>query len=78
MNEHLKNNRLVDAIDALRSALEVEHNHTDLQYLLGICYIFNGSYDFAIGIFEDMMRSKPKKNTFLLLSVCYKKTEKYA
>ena len=74
VNVHLKNNHLVDAINVLEEALEVERNHVDLQYLLGICHIFNSSYDYAIIIFEDMMRVKPKKNTYLLLSVCYKKT----
>jgi uncharacterized protein HemY len=76
VNEFLRVNQLRDAIGVLEQALEKEQNHTDLQYLLGICHIFNISYDEAIYIFEEMMRTKPKKNTYLLLSVCYKKTER--
>jgi cytochrome c-type biogenesis protein CcmH/NrfG len=61
----------------LNDALRVEQHNLDLVYLLGICYIFNSNYEEAIAIFEDMLRSKPKKNIYLLLSVCFKKTEKF-
>lgn len=77
VNEHLKGNRLSEAIAVLNDALRIEPNNFDLVYLLGICYIFNAAYEEAIAIFEAMLRSKPKKNIYLLLSVCYKKTEKF-
>lgn len=77
VNEHLKANRLAEAINVLTETLRVEPNNFDLIYLLGICYIFNASYEQAIHIFEGMLKGKPKKNIYLLLSVCYKKTEKF-
>lgn len=61
----------------LRQALDSESNNLDLQYLLGICFIFNNQYEEAITVLEEMMRSKPKKNIYLLLSVCYKKCERF-
>ena len=77
VNEHLKANRLSEAISVLNETLRIEPNNFDLIYLLGICYIFNASYEQAINIFQNMLKGKPKKNIYLLLSVCYKKTEKY-
>lgn len=77
VNEHLKGNRLGEAIEVLSAALRAEPNNLDLVYLLGICYIFNAAYEDAIAIFEGMLRGKPKKNIYLLLSVCYKKTERF-
>lgn len=74
VNEHLKANRLADAIGVLKEALRVESGNFDLIYLLGICHIFNAAYEEAIAIFEAMLKGKPKKNIYLLLSVCYKKT----
>lgn len=47
------------------------------MYLLGICYIFTGSYEQAINLFDGLLRAKPRKNIYLLLSVCYKKTEEF-
>ncbi len=44
VNEHLKNNRLADAIGVLKEALRVETGNYDLIYLLGICHIFNAAY----------------------------------
>lgn len=77
VNEHLRGNRLSEAITVLTEALQVEQQNYDLIYLLGICYIFDSNYEEAISIFEDMLRARPKKNIYLLLSVCYKKTERY-
>jgi tetratricopeptide (TPR) repeat protein len=51
VNEHLKVNRLTEAISVLNETLRIEPNNYDLIYLLGICYIFNASYEQAIEIF---------------------------
>lgn len=76
VNEHLKANRLREAIAALGEGLESEPHNQDLVYLLGICHIFNGAYPEATAIFEDMVRGRAKKNIYLLLSVCYKKADR--
>lgn len=78
VNAHLKENKLNEAIYTLKEALQKEPDHLDLQYLLGISYIFNAEYELAIDILGRMMSHKPKKNFYLLLSVCYKKTERFA
>ena len=44
VNEHLKSNRLGEAIGVLKEALRVETGNYDLIYLLGICHIFNAAY----------------------------------
>lgn len=48
-------------------------NNYDINYLLGVCHLLNGEYNEAIGIFDFLLSKKPKKNIYLLLSVCYKK-----
>ncbi len=45
VNDNLKANKLNEAINVLKEALEAEYSNLDLQYLLGICYIFNGEYE---------------------------------
>lgn len=76
VNEHLKGNRLGEAISVLKEALRIESGNYDLVYLLGVCHIFNASYEEAISIFESMLKGKHKKNVYLLLSVCYKKSDR--
>lgn len=76
VNEHLKGNRLGEAINVLKEALRIENGNYDLVYLLGVCHIFNTAYEEAITIFESMLKGKHKKNVYLLLSVCYKKSDR--
>lgn len=75
VEDFLKMNRLDEAIDLLLEAKKLEPNNYDLLYLLGICYIFNNSYEQAITIFQNLLQAKPRKNIYLLLSVCYKRTD---
>jgi hypothetical protein len=51
----------------------------EVEYWLGICFLITEQYNNAIVIFKNLMKvgKKPKKNIFLLLSVCYKKVEDY-
>lgn len=75
--EELTKNNLHDAIEILKGTLEKESNNYDLNYLLGVCHLLNGSYEQAINIFDMLLAKKPRKNIYLLLSVCYKKMEDY-
>lgn len=48
-----------------------------MKYLLGVCFLINGSYEQALNLFDSLLEKKTRKNIFLLLSVCYKKIEEY-
>lgn len=75
--EELARNNLAAAIEILEGALKSEQNNYDLNYLLGVCHLLNGSYDQAINVFDMLLCRKPRKNIYLLLSACYKKMEDY-
>lgn len=71
--ERLSKNKLLESISILQEALNSEPHNYDLNYLLGVCHLMSGSYEQAIDIFDQLLQKKPRKNIFLLLSVCYKK-----
>ena len=73
MYDELTKNNLNDAIEILKAALDKEQSNYDLNYLLGVCHLLNSSYEQAINIFDVLLAKKPRKNIYLLLSVCYKK-----
>ncbi len=42
-----------------------------------MCYVIIDDYQHALEIYKGLLARKPKKNVYILLSVCYKKLEEY-
>ena len=61
----------------LKITLREHPNNFDLNYLLGICHLISSSFEQAIGVFDNLLKTQPRKNIYLLLSVCYKKIDNF-
>jgi uncharacterized protein HemY len=77
VNENLKKNELDEAVRTLKITLREHPNNFDLNYLLGICHLISSSFEQAIGVFDNLLKTQPRKNIYLLLSVCYKKIDNF-
>lgn len=77
--ELLRGNQPREAIEVLQRAREKGFCY-EADYLLGVCFLITEQYPNAITLFRNLLKvgKKPKKNMFLLLSVCHKKLEDYA
>lgn len=74
----MKGNQPIEAIEVLEKAAKKQDAY-EVNYLLGVCYIITEQYANSIAIFKNLLKfeKKPKKNIYLLLSVCYKKMEDF-
>ena len=79
VKDRLKKNKASEAIHLLVEARNKDQNNYDINYLLGVCYLVNGQYPNGVAAFKHLLtNSKPKKDVYLMLSVCFKKLEDYA
>lgn len=76
VKEKLKKNKIAESIAILEDT-KVKDNY-DINYLKGVCYLVSGQYHNGAAIFKSLINSpKPKKDIYLMLSVCFKKLEDY-
>ena len=72
IKDKLKKNKITEAITMLEETKIKDSS--DINYLKGVCYLVTGQYHAGILTFKSLLSSpKPKKDIYLMLSVCYKK-----